>query len=60
VRRLCQLGEAGEEPRLALLHIADGGAYYLSPAGAAVDAAAVRAMLVGRATGTLERLQLSK
>jgi hypothetical protein len=62
VRKLCSLGDPAPEPRLVLLDIPDGGAFYAAePAAAApLDAAAVRAFLAGYAAKSLPRQQLSR
>ena len=60
VRKLCALGEPGPAPRLVLLDIPDGGAFYAADEGAAADAAGVRAFLAAYAAKTLARQQLSR
>ena len=64
MRKLCALGEPGPEPRLVLLDIPDGGAFYAPEPPAAgpgaPDAAAVRAFLAAYAARTLPRQQLSR
>ncbi|CAK0829655.1 unnamed protein product [Prorocentrum cordatum] len=52
--------EADGAPRLLLLDIPDGGAFYLGPEGAeALTAGAVDELLAGHAAGRLQRRQLS-
>ena len=53
MRNLCALGEPGPAPRLVLLDIPDGGAFYAADEGAAADAAGVRAFLAAYAAKTL-------